>query len=264
MDSKTLARILIAPCRLLSWILEERQIGTILGVPILVGTSLTACLIVWAAMGLWWMLPFAIMLWSIVTLHEIGHCWAAKAVGWECNRITLIIFGGMAEIDLNVFEPKKEFLVSVAGPMVNVILAVAALPLLWVDMPYIATVFLMLWMQINIGLGLFNLLPIFPMDGGRILRSFATVWSGDMLWSARLTKYAGRFCTIPTLYVCWINGWFMAVFIIPFMLYIAAREEIRVMSITKQHLKIPADREIIKISVDEENGTMTVRAKKPT
>jgi Zn-dependent protease/CBS domain-containing protein len=110
-----------------------------------------------------------------IVLHELGHAWVALRNGIPVNRITLFIFGGAAEIDQNAKTPGAEFRIAVGGPVVSLILAA----LFWVvtnltrENSYLSAPTYWLFM-VNLSLLLFNLLPGYPLDGGRMLR--AAVW----------------------------------------------------------------------------------------
>ncbi len=111
-----------------------------------------------------------------VLLHEMGHAWMARRFGIRTHSITLYPFGGLAALDREPETPRAEALVAIAGPAVNFALAAAALPLASLGMPGVD-----LFLAVNLGLGLFNLLPAFPMDGGRVLRAW---------WTTRLGRTA--------------------------------------------------------------------------
>lgn len=115
-----------------------------------------------------------------VVLHELGHSFTAMRFGVNVRRILLMPIGGMAEFDSIPRQPAREFLITLAGPAVNFLIA----GLLWIAFPPppgwpfgdyefadnftgIAQVLL----QWNLVMGCFNLVPVFPMDGGRILRA---------------------------------------------------------------------------------------------
>lgn len=129
----------------------------------------------------------ALSLFGSVVLHELGHCVAARMFGIHVRRIQLFIFGGVAEI---VGEPRKvfdEIVIAAAGPAVSFVLAASAgvFALLQQQLSGrsvgpgefgsdVVFAFLLVMATVNFGLGLFNLIPAFPTDGGRILR--AVLW----------------------------------------------------------------------------------------
>jgi Zn-dependent protease len=132
-----------------------------------------------------------LLLFLCVTLHEFGHALTAKRFGVGVEHITLLPIGGVASLERMPDKPMQELLITVAGPLVNFVIALLLLPftLLLLSMRFgsypsnFASVVLQTMQQpgltglvsylfiTNILLGLFNLLPAFPMDGGRILRA---------------------------------------------------------------------------------------------
>jgi Zn-dependent protease len=118
---------------------------------------------------------FCIMLFFVI-LHEYGHCWMAQKVGWKVYDVTIYPIGGIASMDFKYSNPIQEILVIVAGPAVNLILAgifsvcLISSYLINKDAIIPIIVFFML-MVMNLFIMGFNLLPIYPMDGGRILRA---------------------------------------------------------------------------------------------
>jgi Zn-dependent protease len=126
----------------------------------------------WAGVsaGLGALLPVGLLLVGVagtVVLHELGHAYAAMRYGIKTAHITLYPFGGIAAIEQMPEEPAEELVIALAGPAVNFALF-AAFGLGW-SISGIELVGLMAMM--NLGMGLFNLLPAFPMDGGRVLRA---------------------------------------------------------------------------------------------
>ena len=115
----------------------------------------------------------AIGLFVSVALHELGHSWMAIRYGLEVESITLWILGGLANLGSIPREWKKEFWIAVAGPVVSIALGVGCYLVLRlpVDFGEVAT-FVVGWLAVtNLTLAAFNMLPAFPMDGGRVLRA---------------------------------------------------------------------------------------------
>ena len=119
---------------------------------------------------------FILLLFVCVVLHEFGHAFAAKGFGINTPDITLLPIGGVARLERMPEEPLQELVIAVAGPAVNVVIALAlALTIDWravmrpsvVESPILGVQLL----AMNVWLVLFNLLPAFPMDGGRVLRA---------------------------------------------------------------------------------------------
>ncbi|GAB1823306.1 site-2 protease family protein [Herbidospora sp. RD11066] len=120
-------------------------------------------------------LLFAVLLYISVLLHELAHCVVAKAFGLPVKQITLYLLGGVSEIEKEPDTPGKEFLVSFVGPVASLGLAGVFLGLKQVVEPNtIPWVLLDILVWSNLIVGLFNLLPGLPLDGGRMLR--AGVW----------------------------------------------------------------------------------------
>lgn len=120
----------------------------------------------------------ALTFFCCVVLHELGHCLVARINGIGVSRILLLPIGGMAEFEEIPRRPRTEILIALAGPAVNCLLvALLAWPVTfpqdWELMltPLQPAGFLRLVFLANVMMGLFNLLPVFPMDGGRVLRA---------------------------------------------------------------------------------------------
>lgn len=161
---------------------------------------------------------FWFVLFLIVLLHEYGHIIAGRSLGYKAYDVTLYPFGGAASMDIPE-RPWHEFLVAISGPMVNVVL----IPLFaWAAVHYPVFV---LFLTANIGLLVFNLLPIFPMDGGRVLRSFLQMVSGNRKASTLIAARIGQAICLFFMLFGLLNGQFMLA-LVGLMMFSAAQSEL--------------------------------------
>lgn len=149
----------------------------------------------WSTLQMWTLGTLTcLLLFASVLFHELAHSLVAIQQGEKVRRITLFILGGMAEISGEPKEPIKEFTMALAGPFASVILSVAFLltsfGLHGVSRPLSAAAFYLC--MINIALAVFNLLPGFPMDGGRVLRSLIWKLTGDLQRATRIASRVGQ------------------------------------------------------------------------
>jgi len=128
--------------------------------------------------GSGWAVGMFVSIFACVVLHELGHSLVAQQLGVQVKSITLLPIGGVAGLRNIPEHPWHEIAITVAGPMVNVVISCVLLPvtgipshLLIVDMPQNFHGLLVTLTQANIMLFLFNCIPAFPMDGGRLLRA---------------------------------------------------------------------------------------------
>ena len=140
----------------------------------------------------------SILFFASVVLHELGHSLLAIRYGIPVRAITLFIFGGVAQIAREPEKPSQEFFIAIAGPIVSAVLGGCFFALkVGTEGLYEGLSSLGAWLaRINIALAVFNLIPGFPLDGGRILRSI--VWkytnsferaTGVAAWSGQLFAY---------------------------------------------------------------------------
>src|SRR3954469_6370545 len=120
-------------------------------------------------------LAFAILLYLSVLIHELSHTLVALHYGLPVRRISLYLLGGVSEIEKPAPTPGKEANIAVAGPLVSLLLGAGAYGLLQVlEHGTVARVLAFALMSSNLVVGIFNLLPGLPLDGGRVLS--AGVW----------------------------------------------------------------------------------------
>ena len=137
----------------------------------------------------------AIMLFVSVLLHELGHSVIALRYKIPVRSITLFLFGGVAQIGAEPPSAIAEFFIAIAGPLVSLALAVffyAAQPLVSDMEPLLGLAKYLAY--INMALVLFNLIPGYPLDGGRVLRAIVWAITGDMDRSTLIAAAVGRFC----------------------------------------------------------------------
>ena len=136
---------------------------------------------------------FILLLFVCVVLHEFGHALAAKMYGINTPDITLLPIGGVARLERIPEEPKQELVIAIAGPLVNVVIALCLFAFVGLRGSMGQEVIegsdlLAQLLVVNVWLVLFNLLPAFPMDGGRVLRALIAT----RLSYARATQIAAN------------------------------------------------------------------------
>ncbi|WP_119165877.1 site-2 protease family protein [Algihabitans albus] len=128
-------------------------------------------------------------------LHEAAHALVARAYGLPIKYITLFIFGGVAQLEREPETARSEFLMAIAGPLMSLALAglgyLAWTIALAADLPQSLAGVLYYLFLINLLLGGFNMIPAFPLDGGRALRALLWGWRGDLLWATKIAATSG-------------------------------------------------------------------------
>lgn len=182
--------------------------------PLMTGGGFLAAALIVAAFG-------------CVLLHELGHALAARRFGIGTEDITLYPIGGVARLNRIPRSPRAEVLIALAGPAVNVVILAALLGLGWSGMIRavpLPAVFLVNLIFVNAMLVGFNMIPAFPMDGGRVLRAALSGWLGRV----RATEIAagiGR--TLAVIFGTYglLNGNLLHAALAAFV-YLAARAEL--------------------------------------
>jgi Zn-dependent protease len=160
------------------------------------------------------------LLFGAVLLHEMGHALTARGFGLTVRQVTLLPIGGMAELETTPSQPIQELAIALAGPMVNLALTIGLAAASWLIEPYwldgwqfnlmllarpgpLALIHYLLWA--NGVLFFFNMLPAFPMDGGRVVRSALATWF-DYEASTRVAAWLGRLMAI-IITLAGLAGW---------------------------------------------------------
>jgi Zn-dependent protease len=131
-----------------------------------------------------------------ILLHELSHTLTGRAFGMQIDRITLYMFGGVAELRHEPRTAISELLMALAGPVMSVVLAV----LLWLLDPLLISmrapietiIAARLLAELNLALAIFNMVPAFPMDGGRVLRSLIWLFTGRVGMATRVAAWLGQ------------------------------------------------------------------------
>ncbi len=214
------------------------QIGSVLGIPIRVHATFLLIL-VWFGMAAAASsrnvpreIAFVLALFACVLLHELGHAAMARRFGVRTREIVLYPIGGVARLD-SIPGGWAELLIALAGPAVNVVLAaVSAAVLLTLDvpqafrqaMPWQNTGLVQKLFWANITLVVFNMIPAFPMDGGRVLRALLSVGLGQQK-ATRIAAFIGQ--TIAVFFI--VGGIFQANFFLGFIglfVFLGASQEV--------------------------------------
>ena len=220
------------------------RIATIFGIPIRLHWTLGLFILffIWlayreslSANSILLVLGFIISLYACILLHEFGHSLTGKRFGVKTKDIILSPIGGLARLESIPDIPIQEFQIAINGPIVNLIISsLLAIVISICGLPFLPEIidgvvridssnFLQWLMYMNIGVFLFNLIPAFPMDGGRILRSLLSIKMGRTkatFWASLL----GKILAIVFVGFAIFKGYFMLILIGPFIYLMAGQE----------------------------------------
>jgi len=235
------------------------KIATVANIPIYVHATFLL-IIGWVALSHWLRgqsveatlvgIVFVLSLFACVVLHELGHALMARRYNIRTRDITLLPIGGVARLERMPDEPRQELWVAIAGPAVNV--GIAALLFVWLyatgtmqpieDLGVAEGSFVERLMVVNIFLVLFNLLPAFPMDGGRIVRALLATRL-DYTRATQMAATLGQAMALVFGFVGFFSNPFLI--FIAFFVWIGAAQEASMVQMRSSLAGIPVDRAML-------------------
>lgn len=236
------------------------RLGTYFGIPVRMHLTFLL-LLLWVAILHWTQFKslgavlggvvFIILIFGCVVLHEFGHALTARKYGVRTRDITLLPIGGLARLERMPDDPKQELWVALAGPAVNVVIALALAVFLsaagaLVPMNRLTVTggpFLARLMVVNIFLAVFNLVPAFPMDGGRVLRALLAT-RVEYTRATQVAAYIGQ--TVAFLFgILGLFGGYPVLLFIAFFVWIGAAQEASMVQMKTSLSGIPVSRAMI-------------------
>lgn len=193
---------------------------------------------------------FVLALFACVVIHEFSHALVARKYGIQTRDITLLPIGGVARLERMPEDPRQELWVAIAGPLANVVLSVILLVVLQLtgglkslaDLSLQSSSFLARLTMVNITLALFNLLPAFPMDGGRVVRALLA----SRMEYTRATHYASVLGQVMAFILGFIGLLFNPFLIfIAFFVWIGAAQESSMVQVKSALGGIPVNRAML-------------------
>lgn len=198
----------------------------------------------------WNGLAFMILLFACVLAHEFGHIFMARRFGVATPDVTLLPIGGVARLERIPEAPGEELLIAVAGPLVNVAIALVLVLVFGADLSakHLAAVeshqvaMIDKLAMVNLFLVLFNMIPAFPMDGGRVLRALLAMRLGHV----RATEIAATIGQVTAFALGFIGLFFNPILIfIAIFVYLAASSESQLVAIRAMSRDVPVSAAMI-------------------
>lgn len=226
------------------------KLGSISGIPIYVHWtfSFLIAFVVYKGLdeqlgssGITWLLGLTAAIFLCVLLHELGHSMAARRYGIETEDISLLPIGGLARLQEMPRQPTQELVIAIMGPMVNVAIAILLTIFIFIfgvefselpdplHGPYTVDNFVILILVTNIGLVVFNMIPAFPMDGGRVFRAMLS-YKLDYVKATQIASFVGRGMALGIVGLGFLWGDTMMMLVGTFVFF-AANMENRVVSL---------------------------------
>jgi Zn-dependent protease/predicted transcriptional regulator len=186
----------------------------------------------------------AILLFICVVLHEVGHSYVTQRYGYKIHGITLFVFGGISQAEEIPRNPKMEFMIAVTGPAISIFLGAIFYVIYLLTNTFSATIVTQ-GVSITVGtlafynvlLGLFNLIPAFPIDGGRVLRSILATRM-EYRKATKIASNVGKgFAVLMAIIGIFFNIWLV---LIAIFVFLGASEEDKSLqiSITLENFKV--------------------------
>jgi len=163
----------------------------------------------------------AISLFTAVLIHELSHSILSMRYGVTVKGITLFIFGGVALLENIPKEPRKEIAIAAAGPLASIAIAAFSFGIYFLDIPIISE-FFRVFGNFNAFLAAFNLIPAFPLDGGRILRGLLATRTSFIRATHMAAEIGKTFAIFMGVLGIFTNPWLI---LIALFIYIGANEE---------------------------------------
>jgi Zn-dependent protease len=236
------------------------KVGEYAGIGVFIHVTFVLIL-VWAAVGEWMRLPtvasalggvaFVLAIFACVVMHEFGHALMARRYGIRTRDITLYPIGGIARLERMPDKPIQEFWVAIAGPAVNVAIAALLFGVLWLmhrvggafDLTLTQGSFLSRLLVVNVFLVAFNMLPAFPMDGGRVLRALLALRL-EYSRATRIAAIVGRVMAAGFGILGFMSGNFVLMFIAVFV-WMGAGQEASLALMKRVMTGVPVSRAMI-------------------